>query len=52
MTFGDNAKCTVGAGSKVNGAAVTELKLENLVSQSSNDGTFTSSATLTNISIE
>ena len=52
MTFGATAKCVVAAGSKVNGAEITVLTKENLVSQSSDGGTFTSTATLTNIVIE
>ena len=52
MTFGASSKCVVGAGSKINGAAVTELTLENLVSQSSDNGSFVSTATLTDIGLE
>ena len=52
MTFGATSKCVVAAGSKVNGAEVTSLTKDNLVSQSSDGGTYTSTATLTNIVIE
>ena len=52
LTFGASAKCTVGAGSKVNGTTIEALSNENLVSQSSDDGTYTSTGTLTNIVIE
>ncbi len=52
MTFGATTKCVVAAGSKINGTEVTSLTKENLVSQSSDDGTFVSTATLTNIVIE
>ena len=52
MTFGAESKCVVAAGSKVNGAEVTSLTKENLVSQSSDNGSYTSTATLTNIVIE
>ena len=52
MTFGATSKCTVGAGSTINGTAVTELTLKNLVSQSSDGETYTSTATLKNIVIE
>ena len=51
-TFGSTAKCVVAAGSKVNGAAVASLTTDNLVSQSSDGGTFASTGTLTNIVIE
>ena len=51
-TFGSTAKCVVAAGSEVNGAAVASLTTDNLVSQSSDDGTFASTGTLTNIVIE
>lgn len=52
MTFGATSKCVVAAGSKVNGVEVTSLTKDNLVSQSSDNGTFVSTATLTNIVIE
>ncbi len=52
MTFGASNKCVVKAGSTVNGTAVTALDKDILVSQSSDGGTFTSTATLTNIAIE
>ena len=58
MSFGNETKCIVGAGSKVNGTEVTSLTNENLVSQSScdknysADENFTSTSTLTNIVIE
>jgi hypothetical protein len=42
----------VGKGSSINGAFVTELTKENLVSQTSDSGTYVSYATLTNIVIE
>ena len=51
-TFGSTAKCVVAAGSEVNGAAVASLTTDNLVSQSSDGGTFASTGTLTNIVIE
>ena len=50
--FGNTTKCVVAKGSSINGVEVTTLTKENLVSQASNDGTYTSSATLTNIVIE
>jgi hypothetical protein len=50
--FGNTTKCVVGKGSSINGDVVTELTKENLVSQTSNDGTYVSTATLTNIVIE
>ena len=50
--FGNTTKCVVAKGSLINGVEVTTLTKENLVSQASNDGTYTSSATLTNIVIE
>ncbi len=58
MSFGNETKCIVGAGSKVNGTEVTSLTNENLVSQSScdknysADENFTSTSMLTNIVIE
>ena len=52
ITFGSSTKCTVGAGTTLNGVAVTELTNDNLVSQSSDGGTFASTSTLTNIVIE
>ncbi|MBR0245492.1 MAG: hypothetical protein IJQ61_03370 [Bacteroidales bacterium] len=52
MTFGATSKCVVAAGSKVNGVEVTSLTKDNLVSQSSDNGTYVSTATLTNIVIE
>ena len=50
--FGNTTKCVVGKGSSINGAVVTELTKENLVSQTSDSGTYVSNATLTNIVIE
>jgi hypothetical protein len=50
--FGNTTKCVVGKGSSINGAFVTELTKENLVSQTSDSGTYVSYATLTNIVIE
>lgn len=50
--FGNTTKCVVGKGSSINGAVVTELTKENLVSQTSDSGTYVSYATLTNIVIE
>ena len=52
MTFGNSAQCTVASGSKLNNSEVTQLNLNNLVSQSSDSGTYTSTATLTNIIIK
>ena len=52
FSFGDTAKCVVGAGSQLNGTAVTEPTAGNLVSQSSNDGSFTCTSSLINIIIE
>lgn len=52
MTFGATGQCVVAAGSSVNGTEITELAKENLVSQSSDNGTFTSNATLNNIVIQ
>ena len=53
MTFGASSKCVVRSGSKINGVEVTELTLENLVSQSSDESNgYTSTATLTDIVLE
>ena len=52
ITFGATTKCTVRAGTTLNGVAVASLNNDNLVSQSSNDGTYSSTSTLTNIVIE
>ena len=52
ITFGASTKCTVESGTTLNGVAVASLDNDNLVSQSSNDGTYTSTSTLTNIVIE
>ena len=52
ITFGASTKCTVGAGTTLNGDAVASLTNDNLVSQSSNTGTYTSTSTRTNIAIE
>lgn len=52
FTYGATTVCKVAAGSKLNGAVVTELTNENLASQSSDSGTYTSTSTLTNIVIE
>ena len=52
MKFGNSSKCVVKSGAVVNGTAVTALTNNNLVSQSSDGGTFVSTGTLTNIVIE
>ena len=50
--FGATKKCTVGRNSKINGVAVTTLSSNNIISQSSDNGTLSATATLTNIVIE
>ena len=58
LSFGSESKCTVGAGTKVNGSEITVLNNEILVSQSScnsnytADESFTSTGSLDNIVIE
>lgn len=52
IKFGNSSKCVVKTGAVVNGSPIASLTESNLISQSSDGGTYASSATLTNIVIE